>query len=505
MQSIILGLDGANWDLLSPWLESDKLPNIQSLRDHGTTADLESCLPPVTCPNWRCYSTGKNPGKLGVYWWEKIDAENRTLSTPTSKSFKSANYWDYLATDDVSTAVFNLPMTYPPLSMDKGYLVAGGPGSEQDGYTEPPELEAELEAQGYRLHPDSPITSREDHDVAADIVDLIDERLSTFQRLLDQRDVDVAHCTVFYINVLQHYFWRGEPTAKAWEVIDKHVGEIREAYPEATLYLMSDHGCAEIDTMFYANSWLEEEGFLTTSTSSTTSVLERFDINKKRISKLADNLGVREFVATLTPDGVKHAVPEDDEGAKRDQKLDRIDWEQSRAVASGQGLIYVLDGSEETRNQIIDRLSGLQSDISGIPIARNVYQREDVYDGPYVSDAPAIVFDQTPGVHTSGAIGANPVFEDVSHWSAENVRTGLFLADGPTVTGNAGDRISITDVAATILHEHGSAVPSDIDGEPLKLFDREQPETREPIIPDFVDQQSGEAVQDRLEDLGYLQ
>ena len=168
-------------------------------------------------------------------------------------------------------------------------------------------------------------------------------------------------------------------------------------------------------------------------------------------------------------------------------------------------MIYVLDGSEETRNQIIDRLSGLQSGISRIPIARNVYRREEVYDGPYVSDAPAIVFDQTPGVHTSGAIGANPVFEDVSHWSAENVRTGLFLADGPTVTGNAGDRISITDVAATILHEHGSAVPSDIDGEPLKLFDREQPETREPIIPDFVDQQSGEAVQDRLEDLGYLQ
>jgi predicted AlkP superfamily phosphohydrolase/phosphomutase len=505
VQSIILGLDGANWDLLSPWLEAGDLPNIQSLREHGTTADLESCLPPVTCPNWRCYSTGKNPGKLGVYWWEKIDTENRTLSTPSSKSFKSANYWDYLAMDDISTGVFNLPMTYPPLSMDKGYLVAGGPGSEQKDYTEPPELELKLEAQDYRLHPDSPITSKDDHDVAADIVDLIDERLSTFRRLLDEQDVDVAHCTVFYINVLQHYFWRGEPTAEAWQVIDEHIGAIREAYPEATLYLMSDHGCAEIDTMFYANSWLEKEGFLTTSTSGTTSVLERFDINKKRISKLADRFGIRELIAAFTPESVKKSVPEDDQGAKRDQKLDRIDWDQSRAIASGQGLIYVLDGHEETREQIIDRLSDLQSDISGIPIARNVYRREDIYDGSYVSDAPMIVFDQTPGVHTSGAIGANPVFEDVSHWSAENVRTGLFLADGSNITGTAGDRISITDVAATILHEHRSAIPSDIDGEPLDLFDWEQPETREPIIPDFVDQQSAKLVQNRLEDLGYLQ
>ena len=505
VESIILGLDGANWDLLSPWLESGKLPNIQSLRDNGTTADLESCLPPVTCPNWRCYSTGKNPGKLGVYWWEKIDAENRTLSTPTSKSFKSANYWDYLAADDISTGIFNLPMTYPPLPVEDGYLAAGGPGSEQDDYTNPTELELELNERGYRLHPNSPITSQEDESVADDIVDLIDERLTTFQSLLDNRDVDVAHCTVFYINVLQHYFWRDEPTARAWQVIDEHIGEIRAQYPEVTLYLMSDHGCAEIDTMFYANRWLEEEGFLKTTVSSATGVLERFEINKQRISKLADKLGARRLIATLAPEQIKQVVPEDDEGAKRDQKLSRINWEQSRAVASGQGLIYVLDGRKKTRERIVEKLSSLQSSISGTPIAQSVRTREETYEGPYVSEAPEIVFDQTPGIHTSGAIGANPVFEDISHWSAENVRTGLFLADGPDVIESAGDRISITDVAPTILHEHGSAIPTDIDGKPLELFDRQLPGERGPIVPDFVDQRSGESVQNRLEDLGYLQ
>lgn len=504
VQSIVLGLDGANWKLLKPWLDEGHLPNIKELREQGTSADLESCLPPVTCPNWRCYSTGKNPGKLGVYWWEKINIQDRTLSTPSSRSFKSANYWDYLALDDVSTGVINLPMTYPPLSMANGYLIAGGPGSEQDEYTDPPELAAELDKQDYRLHPDSPITSQSDKDVAADIVDLIDERLATFRSLLDTRDVDVAHCTIFYINVLQHYFWRDEVTAEAWQKIDDHIGEIRDEYPEATLYLMSDHGCAEIDTMFYANSWLEQEGFLKTTTGATD-VFERLGVNKQRVSKLADRVGVRKLVATLAPERIKQIVPEDDEGAKRDQKLDRIDWENSRAVASGQGLIYVLDESEETREQIIERLSSLRSEISGIPIARNVYAREDVYDGPYVSEAPAVVFDQTPGVHTSGAIGENPVFEDVSHWSAENVRTGLFLADGPDVKGSVGDRISITDVAPTILHEHGSAIPSDIDGEPLDLFNRDLPGEREPIIPDFVEQRSGESVQNRLEDLGYLQ
>jgi predicted AlkP superfamily phosphohydrolase/phosphomutase len=504
VESIVLGLDGANWDLLKPWLEDGDLPNISSLRDSGVSADLESCLPPVTCPNWRCYSTGKNPGKLGVYWWEKIDTENRTLTTPTSRSFNSANYWDYLADDGLSTGVVNLPMTYPPLPMENGYLVAGGPGSEQRDYTTPESLGDELDQSGYRLHPDSPITSKTDISVADDIVDLIDQRLTAFRRLLNDREVDIAHCTVFYINVLQHYFWRGEPTARAWRVIDEHIGAIREEYPDVTLYLMSDHGCASIDTMFYANSWLEQEGLLQT-TSGATDTFERLGVNKQRVSKLADRIGARKLVAALAPEWIKRRVPEDDEGAKRDQKLDRIDWSTSRAVASGQGLIYVLDGKEETAEEIVDKLSSLRSDITGTPIARKVHRRSDVYEGPYVDEAPAVVFDQTPGVHTSGAIGSNPVFEDVSHWSAENVRTGLFLADGPGVTGSSSDRISITDVAPTIMAEHGVAIPTDMDGEPIDLFGRDHPGEQEPVVPDFVDRQSDEEVQERLEDLGYLQ
>jgi len=85
---------------------------------------MESCPPPVTCPNWRCYSTGKNPGKLGVFWWEKIDTEERTLTTPTSRSFKSSNYWDYLNDAGKTVGIMNLPMSYPPFEVD-GWMVAG--------------------------------------------------------------------------------------------------------------------------------------------------------------------------------------------------------------------------------------------------------------------------------------------------------------------------------------------------------------------------------------------
>lgn len=501
--AIVLGLDGANWDLLRPWLDEGRLPNIDTLRESGVHSEMESCLPPVTCPNWRCYSTGKNPGKLGVYWWEKIDTDARTLSTPTSRSFRSANYWDYLNRAGMTAGVVNLPMTYPPFDLD-GFMVAGGPGSEQSDYAHPESLADSLDDQGYRLHPDATITSKDDEAAAETIVELIEDRLQTFRDLLSERDVDVAHLTVFYVNVLQHFFWRGDPTRRAWEVIDQHIGAIREEYSDATLYLMSDHGCEEIDTMFYANAWLEREGYLRT-TGDSAGLFERVGLNQQVLARWTDQLGVRKLASRLAPGFLMRRLPEDEEGAKREQKLHRVDWDHSRAVASGQGLVYVIGDEEEANEAIREDLEELESEVSGTRIARGVFRREDVYDGPYVDEAPDIVFDQTPGIHTSGAIGNNPVFEDVSHWRAENVRTGLFLADGPDIQGTIDRDVSIVDVAPTLLHGLGCPVPEDVDGDPLRLFDRGDPEYREPIVPEFVEESAGEDVQGRLEDLGYLQ
>jgi predicted AlkP superfamily phosphohydrolase/phosphomutase len=501
-ETIVVGLDGANWALLEPWLDAGDLPNIAALRDAGVSTDMLSCLPPVTCPNWRCYSTGKNPGQLGVFWWETIDTDARTLSTPDSRSFKSANYWEYLNEAGHTAGVMNLPMTYPPFELED-YMIAGGPGSEQEAYTHPPELADQLDADGYRLHPETPVTSKADRRAAAALVDLIDQRLETFRERLEDEPVDVAHCTVFYINVLQHFFWRGDPTHEAWQVIDEHLGAIREAHPEATLMLMSDHGCAEVDTVFYINSWLEETGYLVRD-EGAADVMSRIGINKKRLSKLAHRFGVHGIVTALAPDRLTASIPEDEEGFKREQKLEKVDWERSRAVASGQGLVYVI-GDESTTDELVADLKSL-TDETGRPIARRVYTREQAYSGEYVTDAPEIVFDQRPGVHTSGAIGANPVFAETGRWEAENVRTGLFLAAGPDVTAESLDTtVSITDVAPTVLHSVACPIPTDMDGEPLAVFETTDWRTREPIPYEERGGVSGEAVQERLADLGYLE
>jgi len=390
-------------------------------------------------------------------------------------------------------------MSYPPFEVD-GWMVSGGPDSERDGYTYPPDVEAELEELGYEVHPDVPVTSNEDIDAADALVELIDKRFESFRYLLENRPVDVAHLTIFYINVLQHFFWRDDITKRGWKVIDKHVGDIRDSFPDSAIYLMSDHGCTEIDTVFHVNSWLEREGYLVTE-SDMTNRFSSIGLNKTQLSRLAHKLGIHGLVTRLAPERLVNSIPQDQEGFKREQKLERVNWEQSSAIASGQGLVYTIDD-----NIIDDLVSDLDSlSRNNCQIASTVWEREEIYSGEYVHEAPNIVFDQRDGVHTSGAIGDKPTFTDAGKWKAENLRTGLFLAAGigPDENGLKGD-MSITDVAPTLLHHLGVPVPTDMDGEP-RLVGAGPVEFRDPIPFGSLESDGNEKVAERLEDLGYLE
>jgi len=90
MTTLTIGLDGANWDLIGDWLEEGRLPNLQRLIDDGVGGVSQSCLPPITVPNWKCYATGKNPGKLDVFRFDRIDTKNHDHVFHDATDFKSA-------------------------------------------------------------------------------------------------------------------------------------------------------------------------------------------------------------------------------------------------------------------------------------------------------------------------------------------------------------------------------------------------------------------------------
>lgn len=508
--TIVIGLDGCCWELIEPMIRQGNLPNLEELYCDGASGVSRSHLPPVTCPNWKCYASGKSPGELGVYWWERIDTDRQSMYLPDATDFKSPEIWDYLNDADETAGVINLPMTYPPREID-GFMVAGGPRSREKDYTKPDDLEAELQDRfNYRVHPENVLTSNEDAESEIEMVhNLLRTRLQTAKAILDERELDFLHVTLFHLNVLQHYFWDGEPTKRAYEIIDEELEPFVEG--DYNLVLMSDHGCTEIDTVFYINSWLEEKGYLQTK-DSLSSRLYNVGITQEQLAELVRKVGLEKYIRPLIPRSIIERFPSD-EGVVREEKLSMVDWENTTAIGSGQGLVYTVAESEPKREEILlDLEEDLRAERThGEPIVREVYRREDLYSGEHVDKAPDLVFNQRPGVHTSEAMARNEVFTKPTNWRGENVPEGMVLFHGDDIEAGDVGEIRITDIAPTILHWLGHNIPTDMDGNPiLDVFeDGSEPKkravtTRMPLGTGQRDELA-ENVEDRLADIGYLE
>ncbi len=523
MSTITIGLDGANWELIGDWLEAGRLPNLQRLIDDGIGGVSESCLPPITVPNWKCYATGKNPGKLDVFRFDRIDTANREHVFHDATDFRSAELWDYLNDEGMSAGVVNKPSTYPPKSID-GFVVAGGPDASETtyrsldaGFATPPDVEEFLrEELDYRVHPSPMISPTETGDAEVEaVLELIDLRFEAADRLLDREEPDFLHLTVFYSMALQHYFYDGEPVRRAWERIDGNLGRFLDAGHD--VLVMSDHGTWPVDTVFYVNAWLEQEGYLATE-RGVDELLGRVGVTKERALSLAKALGMTETLASVVPERVQRLVPWE-EGVKADRVLSVLDWDNTTAVASNQGPIYLTvdpanPAYEAIRDELIRKLEALTHPETGQQLVKAVYRGEEYYDGPYADHAPDLLLDQGRNVHVSDAVGPTDPIADEGVWAGGNMPDGIFLFSGPSFRSSGlGERASITDLAPTLLHAMGAAVPDDVDGEVLDVFapgsePAERPVAyRRPLSGDRGGDagDDDEAVEQRLADLGYLE
>ena len=512
-RTFVVGLDGASWRLLEPWIEAGELPNLEALRTEGTWAGTRSCLPPVTFPNWKCYSSGKNPGKFGVFWFERVDLEAGRIDVMEGSDFKTAELWDYLNEAGQTTGVVNMPTMYPPRELD-GPVVCGGPDaaegeyrSIESGYTTPRSLESELESRfDYRVHPDPLLSSNEERGAEVEaILDLLDTHFEAAVTLFEEDELDFMHLTLFYLNVLHHFFWDEEPTKRAWLLVDEWLAKLREL-EETNVILMSDHGSAPTQTEFYINEWLAEAGYQT-RTRTLEDVLQSVGIDRERVLGVAKRAGLVDTLAAIVPERVQQLVPQAD-GVKRQRKLEAIDLDRTQAVASGQGPIYLNPAfdTESIREALMADLRRVEDEYG--PLFAGVHRGEEIYRGQFVDEAPEIVVDQRPGVHVNDGIGGGVIQTGPDRWAAENTPFGIFVANGPDFEAQGElDRLSILDIAPTILATHGAGIPSDMDGDVLGII-RGDPSSRsrDPISLDGRDGSTDQAtVEDRLKQLGYME
>src|SRR5690349_2759521 len=123
MRVLVLGLDGADPELVERLLAEGRLPTLARLRRDGAYGPLRSTIPAVTPTAWSSFLTGLNPAGHGIFNFSSNP--NRSLSRVESAASRSgAPLWRMLGQAGIRSAFVTVPFTYPPEPID-GILVTG--------------------------------------------------------------------------------------------------------------------------------------------------------------------------------------------------------------------------------------------------------------------------------------------------------------------------------------------------------------------------------------------
>lgn len=516
---VVVGLDGATFDLIQPWVAQGKLPTLARLLQTSASAPLESVLHPFTAQAWTSMVTGANQAKHRIFdFWE------RDFSTYgfrlTNASFRALPaLWTLLSQAGRHVIVLNVPMTYPPEKVN-GVLVSGWdtPGMGA-AFTYPLALKAELSAlsggQPYVIVPDDwkYSTAQRGDMVMAELLREIDVRFAVATSLMAREPWDLTFFVVSALDGAAHFLWKyhdpahplydptvnaqmfsEDPLLQVYQRADQRLGEFLSTLPpDVHVLVVSDHGEGALeDVEIHLNLWLAQQGLLTLRTPGSRRSLG--NALKWLAAKLVDR-GKRALygrVSFSTLSRLRHWWPDRLRVTLGEESFfPGVDWAHTLAYSEEvRGNIWInLQGRdpqgtvapgaeyETLRDRIITGLQDLRDPRTGKRLVRRVWRREERFSGLFSDRLPDLLVEaEYPDLFRPR--GAYAGRDPVRHLTMEEMRhrritgchrpTGIFFAHGPAVQpGLSLAPASILDVAPTVLHLLGEPVPNWMDGRVL--------------------------------------
>jgi predicted AlkP superfamily phosphohydrolase/phosphomutase len=547
-RTIIIGLDGATFDLIDPLVEAGELPTLKRIMSEGVRGILETWPNTNSAAAWSSMITGYNSGQHGVFHFgEAISRPGVAWRPVTAIDRKKDPFWRLLSTAGKSVGVINVPITYP---VDKinGFMLAGmdTPGLSSAGFAHPSDLRNELSKHGINYIIDVPnlgvASKRDPHHLPASVEPMIEARCRTVFHLMRSRPWDVLMAVFVATDRVQHYFWPRNlsavhspdwnPVRRVYRMIDGFLAELLpQMDAETTLLLVSDHGFGPVlGAKRELNRLFERLGLL------------RYRPGGERLSSrmLGYILATgRRFIPEMLQDRLARAMPALHMRAVNQHRFSGVDWPATQVFAGPHGgrVSINLKGREthgtvspedyrSIREQTRDILLSLTDATSGERVVRNVRRGEEVYRGPYASNAADLLIEWNDRVlrntlcytadGTRIVIASSPR-KALNSWSGTHRRQGIFIARGPHI--NSGVNVTganIYDVAPTVLYLQNHPVPEDLDGKVLTDIFKDEFVRERPIRfyrpgttagQETAELGASEAreIEDRLRGLGYIE
>ncbi|MCC7163456.1 MAG: alkaline phosphatase family protein [Anaerolineae bacterium] len=544
---LILGLDGATFDLIHPFIARGYLPNLARLMTQGSWSELSSTVPPVTASAWTSFMTGKNPGKHGLFDFMRRRSDSYDLAPVSSFDRDGKAVWELAGEAGKTSIVMGVPITYPPTPL-KGLMVTGmlTPRGAVD-YTYPAELADDIaKAIGEYIVYSDEVYSKGRGDIFLGALHYsIQQRAKTAAYLLHKYDWDLGILVFPETDTVCHGLWwaydnshhqhKQENAGRfrdgilaIYQDIDSFIGELVASLPpDTTVLVMSDHGHGPLRNFLYVNNFLKQRGYLKIKPdpgSQVKNIAFNVGLTPRTAYGMLLNVGLGKLRRTMDKRRGGRGL------LKRFfLSLNDVDWQNTRAYSIGyigeihlnvkgrepQGIVEPGEEYERVRLNLIRDLRELKHP-NGMLLIDQIWTKEEIYTGAHLDDAPDILF-FPKNLETIAfgdfEFGSNNVVEPSYGVSSSHRMNGILIAAGEAIRVNADltPPPNLTDIAPTVLHLLGVPVPRDMDGRVMQemLTARREVEyggTSE------LERDRGEAysddeqaqVMERLQDLGYI-
>ncbi len=467
---VIIGVDGADWRLINPWLKDGHLNHLNEIIDEGTQGILMSTIPPFTLPSWTSIFTGVNPGKHGIA--DNLIRIGDNARPGVSSYRKAPLLWRLLGDSGLKSIVLNDPVTYPPEPIN-GVMVTGfltPPNS--DSYTYPLEIRDEIDKASGGYMPELPLDYDKliahDRKRAYDYVQCFARKTADLALyMMKNHEWNTFNVTFTSTDRLQHFYWHDKHLLRKHYVwLDSIIGKLVNlaSKEDADIIVVSDHGFAPVCKSVNVNTILAEEGLIKIRSSKLRRSMNKVGLNSESLTDLLQHVKLHNIASKLLPKRLKQTLPPKNSKSISGRPIAKLS--SSAGIFIEQGLC---NNYEAVRSLIIHKLLSLRDCDKNV--MAGVHKREEVLWGPLISRAPDILAIPNEGYFLSTTIGDKIFGEPIQSSSGirrtgEHRMQGIFIAYGPNIRKryNLDFNIHTWDIAPTLLHALGLPVPSYMDG-----------------------------------------
>lgn len=450
----ILGIDGGEWSIINKLIEKNKLPNFKRMKKNGVSSALVT-IPPWTPAMWTSLSTGKWLENHGIYSFLKIDSFYNFIPV-NSHDKKAKDIWNFLPGDSI---VLNVPITYPA---DKDTKMISGmlsPTVNTHSVSDPDLLKEVREFGRYKIEPSSDLE---------DIKTTLENRITFTKRILEKdSDWKLGITVLRSTDPLQHKYWDLEIFESIYKRIDGFIEWFNENYPDAYLFVVSDHGFRKVNKEFSIPKILKESSFLELKSTYEENISKKIlDQANVLLNKIKDFFPMVKRVINLLLS----------KGSEFRTLLDHINFRKTTVFPGGWGELYINRRQIFEKGKIsINKESKIIEEIKrALKKMKDSQNNKKIINNFYVvkkkqsEKAPSLYYIPNTEAGYCASLSVNKNIISRTDRKGEHHSPGIFLAEGPNIKKNTKiDEVETVDIVPTCLHILGIDPKCKFDGKIL--------------------------------------